>query len=190
MTTTVTVSASTAVVTASTTEAVISVSGVDEATVSVAGAVGPNPIAERYSPVFQATGLTFTGAGATYPTYNSWFVKHGQFVTFQIEVDCSTVTNFGTGQYKLELPIAPLRPGTHFTGWVWRDPAIPADDSNHIILNVDYVGTSKTLDLHYLAGAPAEPKAVIEKQFADSNAGFSMTTVSKIYVNGTYIAES
>lgn len=190
MTTTVTVSASTAVVTASTTEAVISVSGSDAATVSVAGAVGPSPIAQRYSPTFQATGLTFTGSGATYPSYNSYFVKHGQFVTFQIEVDLSTVTNFGTGQYKLELPIAPLRPGGHFTGWVWRDPEIPADDANHIILNADYTNTSATLDLHFLVGATASPKPIIENQLTQGAPGYNLTTVSKIYVNGTYIAES
>lgn len=185
-----TVTASTAVVTASTTEAVISVSGNDAATVTVAGAVGPNPIAQRWSPVFQATGLTFTGSGATYPTYNSWFVKHGQFVTFQIEVLCTTVTNFGTGQYKLELPVAPLLEGGHFPGWVWRDPAIPADDANHIILNVDYTGTSTTLDLHFLVGATANPKPVIENQLKQGAPGYNLTTVSKMYVNGTYIAVS
>jgi hypothetical protein len=190
LSTTVTVTASTAVVTASTTEATISVSGSDAATVTVAGAVGSNPIAQRWSPVFQATGLTFTGSGATYPTYNSWFVKHGQLVTFQIEVICSTVTNFGTGQYKLELPVAPLLSGGHFPGWVWRDPAVPADDANHIILNVDYTGTSQTLDLHFLVGASAQPKAVIENQLKQGAPGYNLTTVSRMYVNGTYIGES
>lgn len=186
----VTVATSTAVVTASTTEAVINVTGQDAAVVTVAGAVGPNPIAVRYAPTFSATGLTFTGSGTAYPSYNSWYVKHGQLVTFSIEIDMTTVTAFGTGQFKSELPVAPLLPGTHFSGWVWRDPAVPADDSNHVILNVDYVNTSKTLDMHFLAGAPAEPKPIIEKQFADSNAGFTMTTASRIYINGTYIAES
>jgi hypothetical protein len=186
----VTVTASTAVVTASTTEATISVSGNDAATVTVAGAVAPNPIAQRYSPVFQATGLTFTGSGATYPTYNSWFVKHGQFVTFQIEVLCTTVTNFGTGQYKLQLPVMPLGGSNHFSGWIWRDPSIPADDENHIILNVDTVGVTDVLDLHFLIGATPQPKAVVEKILKQGAPGYNLTTVSKMYVNGTYIGES
>lgn len=186
----VTVATSTAVVTASTTSAVINVTGQDAAVVTVAGAVGPNPTAVRYQPTFSATGLTFTGSGTAYPSYNSWYVKHGQLVTFSIQIDCTTVTAFGTGQFKTELPIAPLAPGSHFSGWVWRDPSIPADDTNHIILNVDYVNTSKTLDMHFLVGAPAEPKPVIENQLKQGSPGFNLTTVSKIYVNGTYIAES
>jgi hypothetical protein len=184
------VSASTAVVTVAETSATVNVVGSDAATVSVAGAVGPSPIAQRFTPTFSATGLTFTGSGATYPTYNSWFVKHGQLVTFQIEVILSTVTNFGTGQYKLELPVAPLLPGGHFPGWIWRDPAIPADDSNHIILNVDYAGTSTTLDLHFLVGATANPKPIIENQLKQGAPGYNLTTVSRMYVNGTYIGES
>lgn len=186
----VTVSMSTAVVTASTTSAVVNVSGTNTATVTVAGASGPSPIAVRYSPTFSATGLTFTGSGTAYPSYNSWYVKHGQLVTFSIQIDCTTVTAFGTGQFKTELPIAPLMPGSHFAGWIWRDPSVPADDTNHIILNVDYTGTSQTLDMHFLVAAPANPKPVIENQLKQGAPGFDLTTVSKLYVNGTYIAES
>ena len=102
----------------------------------------------------------------------------------------TTVTAFGTGQYKTELPIAPLAAGSHFPGWVWRDPSVPADDTNHIILNVDYTGTSRTLDMHFLVGAPATPKPVIENQLKQGAPGFDLTTVSRIYINGTYIAES
>jgi hypothetical protein len=186
----VTVATSTAVVTSSTTSAVINVTGQDAAVVTVAGAVATFPTAVRYQPTFSATGLTFTGSGTTYPTYNSWYVKHGQLVTFSIQIDCTTVTAFGTGQFKSELPFTPALPGNHFSGWVWRDPAVPADDANHIILNVDYVNTSKTLDMHFLVGASAQPKAVIENQLTQGAPGYNLTTVSKIYVNGTYIAES
>lgn len=186
----VTVSMSTAVVTVAETSATVNVTGADSAVVTVAGASGPSPIAVRYSPAFTATGLTFTGSGTAYPSYNSWYVKHGQLVTFSIEIDMTTVTAFGTGQFKSELPIAPLVPGNHFSGWVWRDPSVPADDENHVVLNVDYVNTSKTLDMHFLVGATATPKPIVEKQFADSNAGFTMGTASKIYINGTYIAEA
>lgn len=156
------------------------------------GPAGPalSPTSVQYSPTFSATGLSFTGSGATYPTYNSYYVKAGQLVSFVIQVDLSTVTNFGTGQYKLQLPFTPLVGVNHFTGWVWRDPAVPADDSNHIILNVDTAGVTNVLDLHFLVGATASPKPIIEQVFTQGAPGFNLTTVSKIYVNGTYVSAS
>jgi hypothetical protein len=108
-------------------------------------------------------------------------------VTFYIEIYCTTVTNFGTGQYAMSLPFMPAHGGNHFPGWVWRDPAIPADDANHIILNADHNGATKQLDLHFLVGAPANPKPVIENQLKQGAPGYNLTTVSKLYVNGTYI---
>lgn len=150
----------------------------------------PNPGVVRYSPTFSATGMTFTGTNSTYPTYNSYYVKTGQLVSFVIKVDLDTVTNFGTGQYKLQLPFTPLVGFNHFSGWVWRDPAVPADDSNHIILNADTSGVTDILDLHFLVLAPANPKPVIENILTQGASGYDLTTSSKIYVNGTYISAS
>jgi hypothetical protein len=147
----------------------------------------PGPMSIRYSPTFSATGLTFTGSNSTYPTYNSYYTKHGQLVSFVIEVDLSTVTNFGTGQYNLQLPTTPLSGKNHFTGWAWPDITIPADSSNHIILNVDTAGVTSTLDLHYLVLSPASPKPVVESLFSQGNP-YTLTTNSRIYVNGTYIS--
>ena len=62
----------------------------------------------RWTPDFTATGLTFTGSGETHPCYNSHYVKIGHMVTFSIAIDLSTVTNFGTGQFKTSLPFAPF----------------------------------------------------------------------------------
>ena len=197
MTTTVTVTTSTAVVnvTAANTSTVTT-SGAATATITVAsgptgpqGPAGPesNPVAVRYTSSFTATGLAFTGSGVTAPGYNSYYVKTGALVTFYIEISCATVTNFGTGQYALSLPFLPAQGGNHFQGWVWRDPAIPADDENHIILNADTVGVTETLDLHFLVLATPNPKAIVEKKFSQGAPGYNLTTVSKIYVNGTYI---
>lgn len=144
----------------------------------------------RWSPEFTATGLAFTGSGVTYPTYNSKYVQAGKLVSFWIEIDLSTVTNFGTGQYKVELPVLPLS-GTmnHFPGWIWRDPTIPPDDANHIIVNADHLPNTTVLDLHFLVGAPATPKPIIENKLSQGAMGYNLTTVSKMYINGTYIAE-
>ena len=140
----------------------------------------------RYSPTFSATGMTFTGSGNTYPTYNSYYLKSGKLVTFTIEVDFTTVTNFGTGQYKIQLPTLPASGYNHFSGWVWLDPSISPDISSHIILNADTAGVTDILDLHYLrqdGGANSPVKEAMLKQ----NSPLLLTTASRLYVNGTYI---
>ncbi len=189
MSTTVTTTMSTAVVQViPPASATIVTSGAATATINVAtNAMAYVPTAVRYTSDFLATGLTYTGTGATAPGYNSYYVKNGALVTFYIEIICSTVTNFGTGQYSMSLPSLPAQGGNHFAGWVWRDPAIPADDANHIILNADHNGLTKKLDLHFLVGATANPKPVIENQLKQGAPGYNLTTVSKMYVNGTYI---
>ena len=143
----------------------------------------------RYSPTFTATGLTFTGSGETYPTYNSYYVKAGKMISFVIEVDLTTVTNFGTGQYKLQLPFTPAIGYNHFTGWANVDPTINPDvPDGHIILNVDHVGITDVLDIHYLKQAGGANSAIIEGLFKQG-LPVTLTTSSKIYVNGTYICQ-
>jgi len=143
----------------------------------------------RYSPTFTATGLAFTGSGVTHPTYNSYYVKAGNMVTFAIEVDCATVTNFGTGQFKLQLPFAPAIGFNHFTGWANVDTIVNPDvEDGHVILNVDHAGLTDILDLHYLKQAGGAHTPIIEGLFLQGTP-VTLTTSSKIYVNGTYISQ-
>lgn len=146
----------------------------------------PKPV--RWSPIFSATGLTFTGSNSTYPTYNSYYVKLGKLVSFYINVDCTTVTSFGTGQFKVELPFAaPSGIANHFSGWVWVNPALPPDDLNgHIIVTADHLPGSQTLDLHWNKAATSNPKPVIESIF-EQGSPVTLTTASKIQISGTYI---
>lgn len=143
----------------------------------------------RYSPTFSATGMTFTGSGSSYPTANSYYVKYGYLVSFWIDINLSTVTNFGTGQIKTQLPFPP-HVGTlnHFSGWVWYDPTLPPDQTNHIILNVDHLPGSQVLDMHWLGADTPEPKPVREYLFTPTSP-FTLTTVSRIYINGTYFTD-
>jgi len=142
----------------------------------------------RYSPTFSATGLAFTGANGTYPTYNSYYVKAGKLVSFVIEVNLSTVTNFGTGQYKLQLPFTPAFGYNHFSGWVWADPNVDPDTgTGHTILNVDHAGITDVLDLHYLKQSGGANSPIREGLFLQGTP-VTLSTISKIYVNGTYIA--
>lgn len=143
----------------------------------------------RYSPTFTATGLTFTGSGATYPTYNSYYVKAGKLVSFVIEVDCTTVTNFGTGQYKLQLPFTPAVGFNHFSGWAWADPDVDPDTgTGHTIINADTAGITDVLDLHYLKQSGGANSPIREGLFLQGTP-VVLTTISKIYVNGTYISQ-
>ena len=147
-----------------------------------------SPAMVRYQPTFAATGLAFTGTGTTYPTYNSYYTKAGKMVTFVIEVDLSTVTNFGTGQYTLELPFDPAIGYNHFSGWAQVDTNVNPDVPNgHVILNVDHAGITSTLDLHYLKQAGGAHTPIIEGLFLQGTP-VTLTTSSKIYVNGTYIS--
>lgn len=145
--------------------------------------------AVRWSPVFQATGLTFTGSGATYPTYKSYYVKNGQLVTFNILIEMATVTNFGTGQFKVDLPFAPIPSASnHFSTWGWVNPALPPDELNgHIQMVADHLPESQTLDLHWLKETTANPKPLIESLLVQGTP-VTFTTASRIYINGTYIA--
>lgn len=148
-----------------------------------------SPTMVRYQPTFAATGLAFTGSGETYPTYNSYYTKAGKMVSFVIEVDCSTVTNFGTGQYQLELPFPPAIGYNHFSGWAQVDTNVNPDVTNgHVVLNVDHAGITSTLDLHYLKQAGGAHTPIIEGLFLQGTP-VTLTTTSKIYVNGTYIAQ-
>ncbi len=149
--------------------------------------VGGNGEVTRWSPNFQATGLTFTGTASTYPTYRSHCVKNGRMVSFWIEIDFATVTNFGTGQYKTELPFAPLT-GTmnHFPAWVNVDPALNPDIAGHVILQADHLADTSVLDLHYLKQAGGANSPLMEAVFAQ-DAPAELTTDSVIYINGTYI---
>jgi hypothetical protein len=143
----------------------------------------------RWIPTLTANGgFTFTGTNTTHPCYNSHYVKVGRLVSFYIEINCSTITNFGTGQIKTELPFMPLANSmNHFAAWANLDPAENPDIAGHIVLQADHLANTKVLDLHWLSAATATPKPVMENVFT----GTSPTTLSpttKIYINGTYIA--
>jgi len=141
----------------------------------------------RYSPTFQATGMTFTGSGTTYPTYNSYYVKSGLLVSFVIEIDFTTVTNFGTGQYKVQLPFTPAFAYNHFSGWIWADPNVDPDTgTGHTILNADTAGITTVLDLHYLKQSGGANSPIREGLWTQA-LPVTLTSISKAYINGTYI---
>jgi hypothetical protein len=142
----------------------------------------------RYTADFSATGLTFTGTGTTHPGYNSYYSKVGPQVIFDIKILMTTVTNFGTGQFKTSLPFTPIASSAnHFSGWVWADPSQPADDLNgHIQMVADHLTSSKVLDMHWLVATTSAPKPVIETLLSQGNPT-TFTTASIMYINGAYL---
>lgn len=144
----------------------------------------------RYSPIFSATGLSFTGTDSSYPTYNSYYVKNGYIVSFWIDIALTTVTNFGTGQYKVDLPFPPhSNSSNHFLGWTWVDPTQAPDALNgHIQIVGDTMPGNQTMDLHWLGGDTPNPKPVIEHLFYQGYP-VTLTTASKIYIGGTYFTD-
>lgn len=145
----------------------------------------------RWTPNFTATGLTYTGSGLTHPAYESYYARVGHLVTFNIKCVMSTVTNFGTGQFKLELPFAPIpTAANHFSAWVWVNPALPADELNgHVQMVADHLPGNSVLDLHWLKETTASPKPLIESLLVQGTP-VTLTQASVLYVNGTYIAEA
>jgi hypothetical protein len=142
----------------------------------------------RWTPNFTATGLTYTGSNSTHPCYNSYYVKSGHLVSFYIQIDLSTVTNFGSDQYKVELPFTPH--GTmmnHFSGWVNVDPSVNPDNAGHVILNADHLVGTNVLDLHYIKQSGGANSPIMEAIFKQGTP-VVLTTSSKIYINGTYIS--
>lgn len=144
----------------------------------------------KYRPEFTATGgLAFdTSVDALYPTHNSWYTKVDNIVSFCIEIDFTTVTNFGTGQYKVELPFAPLADMYfHFNGWLWVDINDDPDVTSHTILVADHKNKgSKILDLHWLYATTAIPKPIQEQVFKYGNPAV-LTSSSRAYITGTYL---
>lgn len=66
---------------------------------------------------------TWTGTGLVYPqgAVTGSYIRIGKLVHFTININCATVTNFGTGQYSVTLPFTPsvqyvFRDGQIFNG--------------------------------------------------------------------------
>lgn len=127
------------------------------------------PTPTSYNPVWSGTGLTYTGTPAT-----GSYMKIGKMVTFRIKVLCSTVTNFGTGQYSLTLPFDPV------DDYVFRDGGL-----HHVAQNYHYQisgdAESGTTELRMLyQGTNGKDEAFLH------NNPHELQVSDYFYVSGTY----
>ena len=121
-----------------------------------------------YTPTWSGTGLAFTGTPAT-----GTYIRVGKMVFYNLQVNCATVTNFGTGQYRLTLPTG-LAPQTSFQhlGGLHKG-------GDHYTLLADLGASSTSITLYH-------PTANGAQDIFSHNKPTAMTTSVTWYVSGTY----
>lgn len=129
-------------------------------------------ISATYQPTFTGTGLTFTGTPAT-----GIYIKIGTLVHFRIKVRCTTVTNFGTGQYHLTLPFEPV------DDYVFRDGGFhDASTGHHHAISADAEANTTQISLWH-PGSSAKDVAF------DQNTPIVLHVADYFYISGTYETE-
>ena len=127
-----------------------------------------------YVPVWSGTGLTYTGSPAT-----GTYTRFGNMVHFRVEVNCSTVTNFGTGQYHLTLPYKPK------ADYIFRDGGLH-EIGSHYAFSGDAENGTFDLPLYYPSKGTGNQ--VYDAPFT-STAPKTMATTDYFYISGTYEIE-
>lgn len=128
-----------------------------------------------YTPVWSGTGLAYTGSPVT-----GSYTRIGQLVHFWIKVSCSTVTNFGSGQYFLTLPFEPAE------DYIFRDGGLH-EGANHYSLAADAEGGSLDLEMYYPSKSTGNQ--VVDAAFT-ATAPKTLATTDYFYVSGTYLAQN
>jgi hypothetical protein len=119
---------------------------------------------------------TFTGA----PLFSGSYVKNGPLVHFQIQVDMDNITNFGTGQYYVDLPF-PAKYGYKFREGCLHDISTSRDYAvgGHV-----YAGESRLT----LGSTDATGNSVFDITFTYNNP-ITLSTADNFHIAGSYIAE-
>lgn len=135
---------------------------------------GLTTIIHDYNPVWSGTGLTFTGTPAS-----GHYIKIGNWIMLQIDVLCSTVTNFGTGQYSLTLPFASKYHTDVYGGSV------------HDVVNqgVDHYSIKGHLNPNSITIPLWDMKSNGKDEPFDHNSPFGLTTEDKFHMSFSYICE-
>lgn len=140
--------------------------------------VGPVPTVENYTVSGGTAGTqpTFTGD----PLFTGQYVRVGDLVHFEIQVDFDNITSFGTGQYFVTLPFNSLR------AMMLRGGCLHDDDLNrqyHISGHVDAGSTTIQLFTTDITG-----QTVFDYPFT-SIEPVTLTTADNFHIAGDYIAE-
>jgi hypothetical protein len=114
---------------------------------------------------------TFDGA----PLFSGTYVKTGQLVHFQIQVDMDNITNFGTGQYFIDLPF-PAKYGYQVKEGCLHDIS---SGKQYALGGHMYAGQSQmTLTFTNSAG---------QDDIFDHNSPVTLNVADNFHISGTYI---
>jgi len=123
-----------------------------------------------FTSTWTGTGLTYTGTPAT-----GFYSRVGKMIFFTIQVNCTNVTNFGTGNYSLTLPSG-LTPSMHnlVNGGIHD-----TSTGEHLLVYMDVVPGSTTAELYY-------PQSNGTMADMDHNSPLTLATADFFYFNGMY----
>lgn len=129
---------------------------------------------KTYSPVWSGTGLAYTNTPAT-----GSYIKMGNFVTVQMDVIFTNVSNFGTGGYSITVPVASKYHTDVYGGSVHK---ITNQGIDHYSIKGHLVPGSTTLTL-WVIGSSAQDQPL------NNNTPVNLDTDDKFHMSFTYICE-
>ena len=129
---------------------------------------------QPYSPIWSGTGLTYTGT----PAIGS-YVKLGNSVTVQIDVEFDNVTNFGTGQYHLTLPFNSMYHTDVYGGSIHQ---VVNQGIDHFSIKGHLSDGSKDISIWSINSASKD-------EIFDFNSPIGIDTQDKFHMSFTYICE-
>lgn len=129
---------------------------------------------KTYSPVWSGNGLAFTNTPAT-----GSYIKMGNFITVQVDVVFTNVTNFGTNGYSITIPVASKYHTDVYGGSVHK---ITNQGTDHYSLKGHLLPGSTTLSLWTIS-------STAQDQIFSHNSPVNLTTNDKFHMSFTYICE-
>ena len=129
-----------------------------------------------YSPVWSGTGLDINPTAPVPPATGS-YIKIGNLVQVQIEVNFTEVLDFGTGQYSITLPFPSLYHTDVYGGSVHD----AGSTVTHYSLKGHLSDNSDVATLWYISGSSQDAPF-------DNNAPANLTTADKFHMAFSYIA--
>lgn len=121
-----------------------------------------------FTSTWSGTGLTYTGTPTT-----ARYVRLGKMIFYTVNVNCTNVTNFGTGQYSLTLPtgLNPAFDAQHLGGL--------HKGTDHYTLLADLEAGTNSFKLYH-------PTANGAQDIFSYNKPTTVTTATTWYVSGSY----
>lgn len=129
-----------------------------------------------YSPVWSSLGNPISPSNGGVGAVIGKYCLIGDLVYFEVRINLTNVVNFGTGQYTLTVPYAPL------TNQAFRNGGLH-QNSNHYAIMLD-VPTNSTVGKFYYNGSNGQDQPMTK------NDPHVLTTSDFFYVSGLYLKYS